>query len=264
MKLEAKDLSAGYGGASVLEGVNLTVRSGSFTVLAGPNGSGKSTLFKCLGRLLKPLSGTVSADGADIRGIPTRELARKLAVLPQFHPAPPGLSVAELVALGRFPHRGPGGFFSRRDRAAAEAALEAMELTALRERKLGTLSGGERQRAWIAMMIAQEPDTLLLDEPAAYLDICCQLETVELLRKLNRERGVTIAAVLHDLDSAARCADHLVMIREGKVYCEGTPAELLTPEILREVFGVEAEIVTARDGARCCLAIASARRRSRP
>jgi iron complex transport system ATP-binding protein len=243
MTLTAERLSLTYGERTVVKSLNLTIPNGKVTVLIGRNGSGKSTILKALGRLLKPSSGHVVLDGKAIDQMESRALARQLAILPQGPIAPEGLTVEELVKQGRFPHQNWLGIASKEDREAVERALAAMQLTELRERPLQALSGGQRQRAWIAMSLAQETPILLLDEPTTYLDVAHQLEVLELVAELNRRDGRTVVMVLHDLNQAARYADHLVAISFGQVVAEGAPKELLTPELIRRVFGVDAHVL---------------------
>ena len=216
--------------------------------LVGPNGSGKSTLLRALGRVLKPRRGTVYLDGRAMREWPTREVARRLALLPQGPTLAADLSVHELVWLGRSPHQGMLGLPSRKDEEAVRSAIEETGITPLTGRRLSELSGGERQRVWVAMALAQQPQVLLLDEPTTFLDLNHQLELLDLIRYLNREHGITVVMVLHDLNQAARYARRVVVLKEGDVYADGTPAEVLTPETLRDVFGVEGQVLPGPDG----------------
>jgi iron complex transport system ATP-binding protein len=243
-ELAANGVSLGYGATEVLRRVDIAVPPGRFTALIGANGSGKSTLLHGLARLVEPSRGLVLLDGRDIRTLPTRDVARRLGVLPQRPEAPEGLTVGELVALGRYPHRSPLARWSDADAAAVAEAVATTGLTALEERALDSLSGGQRQRAWIAMALAQRTRILLLDEPTTFLDVAHQLEVMELLSELNRARGVTVVAAMHDLNQAARYADHLVALRDGRVVAEGAPRTLLTPELVAHVFGVAALFLT--------------------
>ena len=257
MVYELKRLSAGYGRTEVLHEIDMRIAPGEVITITGMNGSGKSTLLKLLARQLTPRSGELLFDGAPLRELSRRELARKLAVLSQFHHAPGDLSVRELVDFGRFPRR-RWALPTAHDRAVVERALESTGSSGLAHRRLRTLSGGERQRAWLAMALAQEPEVLLLDEPTTFLDLRCQLEISALIRKLNSELGVTVVMVLHDLNLAAHTSDRIVALKNGGIAACGTPRELLTPGVLREVFGVEAEIVPLADGAAFCAPLGAA------
>lgn len=252
--LQTHQLDLGYHRTLVVEGLDLTIPTGSFTALVGANGSGKSTILNACARLLKPKQGAVQLADVDLHGVPTKMVARWLAILPQQPTAPAGLTVEELVAHGRYPHRRAFGGRSRGDRDAVAWALETAQLTDFAQRTLGELSGGERQRVWIAMALAQQTPVLLLDEPTAALDVAHQLEVMTLLQRLNQEEGKTIVAVLHDLNLAARFATRMVMIKDGAIVAEGTPVEVITAENLRVVFGIEAEILrSARHGAPVCV-----------
>ena len=259
MKLELCTLSGGYGAKLVIDGVSLTIRDRSIVTLLGPNGCGKSTLLKMIGRILKPRSGEVLLDGKSVNRIDTAQLARRLALLPQQQHSSPDLTVEELVMLGRFPHRRGPWTASPRDREAVDKALNMTRLQGLRHRLTRTLSGGERQRTWIAMTLAQEPELLLLDEPTTFLDICCQFEIVELVRSLNRQFGITVIMVLHDLNLAASCSDELIMLKDRAIRYAGPPREVMTPEILREVFSIESRITWSPEGVPCCMALGSTR-----
>ena len=249
-KLFSESIDAGYpaGEALVLRGLHLEIGDGDIVALVGPNGSGKSTLLRALGRVLKPRRGTVYLDGRAMREWPTREVARRLALLPQGPTLAADLSVHELVWLGRSPHQGMLGLPSRKDEEAVRSAIEEKGIAPLTGRRLSELSGGERQRVWVAMALAQQPQVLLLDEPTTFLDLNHQLELLDLIRYLNREHGITVVMVLHDLNQAARYARRVVVLKEGDVYADGTPAEVLTPETLRDVFGVEGKVLPGPDG----------------
>ena len=241
--LRAETVRVGYGARPVLDGLSLTIATGTVTALVGPNGSGKSTLLKTLARLLKADGGAVYLDGQAIRTLPTTEVARRLAVLPQGPSAPPGMTVAELVEQGRYPHAGALRMLRQQDHQAIRTALALTGMEAFAARPLDGLSGGERQRAWIALALAQDTPILLLDEPTTFLDIGHQLEVLELVRRLNRERGLTIVLVLHDLNQAARYADRMVALQQGRIVADGEPAAVLTAALLEQVFNVRAHIV---------------------
>ncbi|MCG0238159.1 MAG: ABC transporter ATP-binding protein [Firmicutes bacterium] len=242
--LRTEGLTVAYGERPVLDGLTLTIPAGRITALVGRNGCGKSTLLRALARLLRPRGGTVYLDGASIFRMPTREVARRLGILPQAPSAPEGLTVRELVALGRYPHQGWLRQWSEADERAVESALAATGMLDLADRPLDALSGGQRQRAWIAMALAQETEILLLDEPTTYLDMAHQVEVLELLYELNQARGRTIVMVLHDLNQACRYAHHLVALKDGRIYAQGDPREVVTPEMVREVFGIECCVLT--------------------
>ena len=259
MKLEIKALSGGYGAKLVLDGIDFEIPSGKVVTLLGANGCGKSTLLKMIGRILTPRSGSILLDGKAVRQYDTAALARRMAILPQLHSVPGDLTVGELVSFGRFPHRRGLPGLSPHDREMVDDALDMTRLTGFRDRPLNTLSGGERQRAWIAMTLAQEPELLLLDEPTTFLDVCCQFEIAELIRKLNLDRGITVLMILHDLNLAAGCSDRLIMLKDRRIYCSGTPKEVLTSDNLRAVFGIESKIIQMESGVPCCIATGSAR-----
>ncbi|MFW6346072.1 MAG: ABC transporter ATP-binding protein [Halomonas sp.] len=256
-QLQASGLDAGYGGRRVLAGLDLAVPDGQFTVLLGPNGCGKSTLLRTMARLAAPMGGSVLLDGGDIHRLPTREVAKRLGLLPQSPAAPEGLCVRELVAQGRFPHQSLLRQWSTQDEAAVVRALAITGVEALAERPLGTLSGGQRQRCWIAMSLAQETPLILLDEPTTFLDLRYQLEILELMVALTHHHGRTVVAVLHDLNQAAAHADNLVLLREGQVYAEGPPEVVFTAKNIEAVFGVTCSIL--RDPASGHLLCAPAR-----
>ncbi len=242
--LEAQGLALGYGPRAVLADVSLSLRVGGVTALVGPNGCGKSTLLKALARLKLPDRGAVTLDGAAIAKLPTREVARRLSLLPQAPSAPGAITVRELVEQGRFPHVGALGMLRRQDHAAIDEALALTDMARFAHRAVDELSGGERQRAWIALALAQDTPWLLLDEPTTFLDIGHQLEVLELVARLNAERGVTIVMVLHDLNQAARFAERLVVLHEGRIAADGAPAQVLTADLLRDVFHIEALILS--------------------
>ncbi|GLB60917.1 Fe(3+)-citrate import ATP-binding protein YfmF [Cytobacillus sp. NCCP-133] len=211
--------------------------------MIGGNGSGKSTILRSLARLLKPQKGTVYLDGKKIDREPTREVAKKLAILPQGPQAPEGLTVKELCYYGRHPHKGLLSKNTKIDHEMVDWALDATRMHDFAERPLDALSGGQRQRAWIAMALCQGTDLLLLDELTTYLDLAHQIEVLQLLRELNGEYGRTILMVLHDLNQAARYADYLISISNGKIYREGTPKDIFTEKMINEVFGLECRII---------------------
>ena len=243
-RLHARDLVLGYGSAEpVVRGLDLQVLEGAITAVIGPNGCGKSTLLRALGRLLAPRSGAVLLDGQQIDRLPTREVARRLGVLPQSPTAPDGLTVGDLVARGRAPHQSWWQQWSREDEQAVAEALRWTGMLEHADRPVDVLSGGQRQRAWISMALAQGTDVLLLDEPTTYLDLAHALEVLDLVDRLHDERGRTVVMVLHDLNLAARYADELVVMQAGTVVAQGHPSEVLSEALLLEVFGLVARLV---------------------
>lgn len=241
--LAAQDLSLAYGGRRIVEGLELRIPPGRFTVLAGPNGSGKSTLLRGLSGGMTPLSGRVTLDGQALGHWPARARARRIGLLPQAPQPPEGLRVRDLVAYGRHPHRSLFSSWSKADALACDRALQQTGMADLAGSPLEALSGGQRQRAWIAMALAQESDILLLDEPTSFLDLSHQLEVLQLITGLVAG-GRTVVAVLHDLNQAARHADHVVVLQAGRVAAAGPPAEALSLEVLSRVFGVGASLLT--------------------
>jgi iron-siderophore transport system ATP-binding protein len=242
-RLAAQDVTLGYGGEPVVSGLSTEVPDGQVTVIVGANACGKSTLLRGMARLLKPSAGTVLLDGRAIATLPSRQVARTLGLLPQNPVTPEGVGVVDLVGRGRHPHQGAFRRWSREDEDAVARALELTDTLELADRLVDELSGGQRQRVWIAMALAQQTDLLLLDEPTTYLDVAHQVEVLDLLHDLNQARGTTIVMVLHDLNLAARYADHLVAMREGRIVAAGPPREVITEDSVREVFGMECRVI---------------------
>ena len=242
-RLQARGLRLGYGDRPVLDGLDLVVPDGSFTVLVGPNACGKSTLLRGLARMLRPRAGSVLLDGAEVSSLPAKEVARRLGLLPQGPTAPEGMTVVDLVGRGRYPHQGLLGRWSAADEAAVAEAMAVTGTADLAGRDVEELSGGQRQRVWLAMALAQQTPLLLLDEPTTYLDIAHQVEVMDLLADLHDAGGRTLVAVLHDLNHAARYATHLVAMREGAVVAQGPPAEVVTAELVEAVFGLRCRVV---------------------
>ncbi|MGV2984988.1 ABC transporter ATP-binding protein [Microbacterium sp. AGC85] len=241
--LVAEQLTLGYGDRSVIEELDLSVPPGKITTIVGPNACGKSTLLRSMSRLLAPRTGQVVLDGASVHRMPAKQLARTLGLLPQSPIAPEGITVADLVGRGRHPHQGIFTRWTREDDEAVAEALLATDTVALADRAVDELSGGQRQRVWIAMALAQHTDLLLLDEPTTFLDVSHQVEVLDLLTDLNRRRGTTIVMVLHDLNLAARYADHLIALSGGRVHSAGDPTSVLTPTMVQSVFGIESQVI---------------------
>ena len=242
-RLAVRSLSAGYPERTVIEGLDLEFAPGRMTMIIGANASGKSTLLGTLARLRAPLAGTVELDGADVSQLARRAFAREVGLLPQHPSAPDGITVAELVARGRHPHRSVFQRWSAADSAIVDEAMARTGVSDLADRAVGDLSGGQRQRVWIAMALAQAPRILLLDEPTTFLDLSHQLEVLDLLRDLNRSQGTTIVVVLHELNLAARYADDLVVLHEGRVVAHGSPAQVLTADVVSAAFSLEALVM---------------------
>jgi len=242
-RLTAEALTLGYGDRTVISGLDLTVPPGRITAIVGPNACGKSTLLRSLSRLLAPRAGQVLLDGKVIHRMPAKELARTLGLLPQSPVAPEGITVADLVGRGRHPHQGLFARWSAADDLAVASALDATQTAELADRPVDELSGGQRQRVWIAMALAQETELLLLDEPTTFLDVSHQVEVLDLLTDLNRGRGTTIVMVLHDLNLAARYADHLIALSGGGIRAAGDPSDVLTEDVVRDVFGIESSVI---------------------
>ncbi len=243
VRLAAEQVRLAYDEHVVVHDLDLELTDGSFTAIVGPNGCGKSTLLRALGRLLRPAGGQVLLDGRAIQKTSTRDVARVLGLLPQTPTAPDGLTVADLVARGRHPHQSWLRQWSSDDEAVVAEALSWTDMAGFADAPVDALSGGQRQRAWISMALAQGTDLLLLDEPTTYLDLAHQVDVLELIARLHTERGRTVAVVLHDLNLAARYAQRLVAMRDGVLVAEGTPEEVLTEQLLAEVFELEARVV---------------------
>lgn len=253
-RLTTANLDIAYEKRMIVEDLNIAIPQGKITALVGANGSGKSTILKTLARLMSPKNGSVLLDGKSIHKQSTKEVAKQLAILPQNPTAPDGLTVSELVSYGRFPYQKGFGSMTAEDRKIVSWALEATGMSMFADRPVDQLSGGQRQRAWIAMTLTQGTDMIFLDEPTTFLDMAHQLEVLQLLEILNMKEKRTIVMVVHDLNHASRYAHHMIAIKSGRVSGEGEPAEVMTPDILREVFNIEADIVPdPRTGVPLCL-----------
>jgi len=245
-RLATEDLRAGYGGRGVLDGLDVRIPDAELTVIVGPNACGKSTLLRALARLLPATVGRVLLDGGDITRLSTKEVARRMGLLPQSPLAPEGITVSDLVGRGRYPHQSVLSSWSVEDERAVADAMAATNVTDLADRNVDELSGGQRQRAWIAMALAQETPILLLDEPTTFLDIGHQIEVLELVTRLYQE-GRTVVVVLHDINQAARYASHLIAMKDGRIVAEGAPRDIVDAALLTELFDLEARVIADPD-----------------
>jgi iron complex transport system ATP-binding protein len=242
-RLRGDGLTLSYDARVVSQGLDVVVPDGSFTVIVGPNACGKSTLLRALARMLRPQDGEVVLDGQEIGSLPSKEVARRLGLLPQSPIAPDAITVADLVGRGRYPHQSLLRQWSAEDERAVAEALAATGVTELAERAVDELSGGQRQRVWLAMALAQETPILLLDEPTTYLDIAHQIEVLDLCAQLHEARGSTLVAVLHDLNHACRYATHVIAMRDGEIVAEGDPSEIVDADLVEQVFGLRCRVI---------------------
>ncbi|WP_034088793.1 ABC transporter ATP-binding protein [Streptacidiphilus albus] len=263
-RLAAHDVTLGYRGRQVAEGLSVTVPDNSFTVIIGPNACGKSTLLRALARMLKPTQGSVRLDGRAITELPARQVARELGLLAQSSTAPDGITVAELVARGRYPHQGLFRQWSPRDEEVVAESMAATGVQELAGRPVDELSGGQRQRVRLAMCLAQETPLLLLDEPTTYLDLAHQVELLDLCARLHETGGRTLVAVLHDLNQAARYATHLIAMRDGRVVAAGEPARIVTADLVEQVFGLRCRVIEDPESGTPLVVPAARQRRSVP
>ncbi|GAE26871.1 iron compound ABC uptake transporter ATP-binding protein PiaD [Halalkalibacter wakoensis JCM 9140] len=240
---QSENITAGYDHKTILYDVSISVPSNQISIIIGANGCGKSTLLKTMARLIKPTSGQVTLDGKPIHKIPPKQLARVLGLLPQSPIVPEGITVADLVGRGRFPHQTFLKGWTKKDYEAVSEAMEMMKITEFAEQNIDELSGGQRQRVWIAMALAQQTDILFLDEPTTYLDITYQVEILDLLTDLNRKHGTTIVMVLHDINLSARYADHIFALQKGKLVAEGAPKEVITSTLIEDIFGLHCTVI---------------------
>lgn len=240
---KTEQVAAGYNHKTIIDEINLIVPSNKISVIIGPNACGKSTLLKTMARLLKPRSGEIVLDGKSIEKIPSKKLARTLGLLPQSPIVPEGISVADLIGRGRFPHQSLLSGWSKKDYEAVAEAMDIMNITELANHHIDELSGGQRQRVWIAMALAQQTDILFLDEPTTFLDITYQVEILDLLTDLNLKYGTTIVMVLHDINLSARYAQHIFAMYNGKLMAEGEPSEVITTALIKEIFGLACQVI---------------------
>lgn len=260
VRLRGEGLTLAYDQRTIAEELSVTIPADSFTVVVGPNACGKSTLLRALARMLRPRTGQVLLDGHDLSTMPSKKVARTLGLLPQSSLAPDGITVADLVARGRYPHQGLLRQWSKEDERVVQESMAATRVQELSERFVDELSGGQRQRVWIAMAIAQQTPLLLLDEPTTFLDIQHQIDVLDLCAELHEEQDRTLVAVLHDLNQAARYATHLIAMHEGDIVAQGAPEEIVTVDLVEEVFGVRCQIIEDPESG-TPLVIPAARRR---
>lgn len=252
--LNTEFLSIGYGDKVIVDDLTITIPEGQVTTVIGPNGCGKSTVLRTIARIMKQKSGVIYLDGKSIQEQSTKEVAKKMAILPQHPVAPQGLTVSELVSYGRAPHQKGFGSQTKEDRKMVKWALDITNTSQFADRPIDSLSGGQRQRVWIAMALAQGTEILLLDEPTSFLDLAHQLEILELLQKLNQEENKTVVMVLHDLNHAARFGNYMIAVKNGKVIMEGTPHDVMTKKVLKDAFNIDADIVVEpNSGSPVCL-----------
>jgi iron complex transport system ATP-binding protein len=243
MSLESKNLTLGYRDSIILKDINVTIPNGKITILLGSNGCGKSTLLKSMARLLKPIKGQVILNEDDIFSSSSKKVAKELSILPQSPTAPDDLTIFNLVKQGRYPYQTWLNQWSNKDEIAVDNALKNTGIYDIRNKKISDLSGGQKQRAWIALTLAQETDIILLDEPTNHLDIKYKIEVLDLLKDLNKNPNRTIVMVLHDINLACRYADHIIAIKDGQVYNEGSPFDIIDEKLIKDVFDIDSKVV---------------------
>lgn len=246
--ISVKNLSVAYESNTIIEDMNLLIPKGKISIIIGANGCGKSTLLKTIARINKPKNGDIFINNKNIKKVKEKDIAKEVAFLPQGPVCPSGLTVRELVAFGRFPHQKIIGGLNNHDKEIIDWAIKETGLSEFADREVENLSGGQRQRAWIAMTLAQETEIIMLDEPTTYLDMSYQLEVLEVLQKLNREKKITVVIVLHELNNACRFADNIIGLKKGKLICEGSPIDVINKENLKEIYGIDAKLQLSEDG----------------
>lgn len=251
--ISVKNLDVGYENNLIINDMNLDIPKGKISIIIGANGCGKSTLLKSMGRMIKPTGGEIYINDISIKKYKDKDLAKTMAILPQSPKCPDSITVKELVGFGRYPYQSAMCGMSKEDNSIVEDAIEKTELIEYKNRGVSTLSGGQRQRAWIAMTLAQNTDIILLDEPTTYLDMAYQLEVLTLLKKLNEENGTTIVMVLHELNLACKFADNIIGLKKGSVICQGRPADVITEECLRAIYGIDACLIKSENDYPICI-----------
>ena len=246
--ISVKNLCVSYENNNIIENMDLSIPKGKITIIIGANGCGKSTLLKTISRINKPQNGDIFINNKNIKNIKEKNIAKEVAFLPQGPVCPSGLTVRELVAYGRFPHQKMIGGLNSHDKEVIDWAIKETGLSEFSDREVENLSGGQRQRAWIAMTLAQETEIIMLDEPTTYLDLSYQLEVLEVLQKLNKEKNITVVIVLHELNNACRFADNIVGLKKGKIICEGRPIDVINKETLKKIYGIDANLVNSENG----------------
>lgn len=246
--ISVKNLSVSYEDNTIIEDMDLCIPKGKISIIIGANGCGKSTLLKTISRINKPKKGDIFINNINIKKIKEKNIAKEVAFLPQGPVCPSGLTVRELVAYGRFPHQKIIGGLSSHDKEIIDWAIEETGLSEFHHREVESLSGGQRQRAWIAMVLAQETEIIMLDEPTTYLDMSYQLEVLEVLQRLNKEKNITVVIVLHELNNACKFADNIIGLKKGKIICEGKPMDVINKEALKEIYGIDANLKESEKG----------------
>lgn len=246
--IRVNNLTVAYENNTIIKDMSLSLPKGKFSIIIGGNGCGKSTLLKTISRINKPVRGDIFINDKNIKKVKEKDIAREVAFLPQGPTCPNGLTVRQLVAYGRFPHQKMVGGLNKHDKEMIDWAIEQTGLSEFADREIENLSGGQRQRAWIAMTLAQETEIIMLDEPTTYLDLSYQLEVLEILEKLNKEKNITVVTVLHEINNAFRFADHIVGLKKGQIVCEGRPKDVINEETLREIYGIDARLMMSEVG----------------